>query len=81
MSEEQDPQQPSPESGGSKSKSKSKLREARERAITPQQSIWPLALAFAVAVLLIGFVIHPIVLGIGIVLVIASIIGWGRERR
>jgi hypothetical protein len=77
VSEEQDPQQSSSKAGGSKAKS----REARERAITPQQSIWPLALACAVAILLIGFVIHPIVLGIGILLVIASIIGWGLERR
>jgi len=81
VSEEQDLQQSPSKAGSSKSKSKAKAREAREQAISPQQSIWPFALAFAVVVLLIGFVIHPIVLGIGILLVIASIIGWGLERR
>ena len=86
MSEEQDqnqvsgqPQQTPAKAGGSKSKSKSK--EAQERAISPQQSVWPFALAFALAVLLIGFIMHPIVLGLGVVLVVAAIIGWGLERR
>ena len=86
MSEEQDqnqvsgqPQLTPAKAGGSKSKSKSK--EAQEQAISPQQSVWPFALAFALAVLLIGFIMHPIVLGLGVVLVVAAIIGWGLERR
>ena len=86
VSEEQDqsqasgqPQQTPAKAGGSKSKSKS--REAREQAISPQQSVWPFVLAIALVVLLIGFIIHPIVLGIGVVLVAAAIIGWGLERR
>ena len=86
MSEEQDqsrvsgqPQHTPAKAAGSKSKSKSK--EAREQAISPQQSIWPFVLAIALVVLLLGFIIHPIVLGIGVVLVAAAIIGWGLERR
>jgi len=86
VSEEQDqsqvsgqPQQTPAKAGGSKSKSKSK--EAREQAISPQQSVWPFVLAIALVVLLIGFIIHPIVLVIGVVLVAAAIIGWGLERR
>jgi len=86
VSEEQDqsqvsgqPQRTPAKAGGSKSKSKS--REAREQAISPQQSVWPFVLAIALVVLLIGFIIHPIVLGIGVVLVAAAIIGWGLERR
>jgi Cytochrome c oxidase subunit IV len=79
VSEAQEPQLPLTKTGGSKSKAKS--REAHEQAITPKQSIWPFALACAVAVLLIGFVIHPIVFGIGVLLVIGAIIGWGLERR
>lgn len=88
MSEEQDqnqvsgqPQQTPAKAGGSKSKSKSKSKEAQEQAISPQQSVWPFALAFALVVLLIGFIMHPIVLGIGVVLVAVAIIGWGLERR
>jgi hypothetical protein len=86
VSEEQDqsqvsgqPQHTPAKAAGSKSKSKSK--EAREQAISPQQSAWPFVLACALVVLLLGFIIHPIVLGIGVVLVVAAIIGWGLERR
>ncbi len=86
VSEEQDqsqvsgqPQQTPAKAAGSRSKAKAK--EAREQAISPQQSVWPFILASALVVLLIGFIIHPIVLGIGVVLVVAAIIGWGLERR
>ncbi len=61
--------------------SRSKARVAREQAIAPQQSIWPFALACALGVLLIGFIIHPIILAIGLLLVAIAIIGWGLERR
>ena len=47
----------------------------------PRPSLWPFALAVSVAIMLGGFVINPIVLGIGVILVIASIIGWNLERR
>jgi CDP-diglyceride synthetase len=86
VSEEQDQSQVSGQAqqipakaAGSRSKSKSK--EAREQAISPKQSVWPFVLACALVVLLLGFIIHPIVLGIGVVLVAAAIIGWGLERR
>ncbi len=49
--------------------------------LVPRASIWPFALAIAIVVLCIGLVLNPIVLGIGAVLVIVAIIGWGVERR
>lgn len=52
-----------------------------EQAIGPHKSVWPFALAVALLVLLIGLMIHPIVLGIGALLTIAAIIGWGFEKR
>ena len=44
-------------------------------------SYWPLALALALLIALIGVITHPLVLGIGLVLAAAAIIGWGLERR
>ncbi len=72
--------QPTSEKAG---RSKAKAKEAREQVLASHrsQSIWPFALALAVIVLLVGFIVHPIVLGIGVVLVAAAIIGWGLERR
>jgi len=84
VSEEQDQSQVSGQPQRTPAKavgSRSKSREAREKAISPQQSVWPFVLACALVVLLLGFIIHPIVLGIGVVLVVAAIIGWGLERR
>ncbi len=56
-------------------------KAAREQAISPHQSVWPFALAFALLVLLMGFITHPVILGVGVVLVIVAVIGWGFERR
>ncbi len=52
-----------------------------EEAISPHPSIWPLGLALALVVLLIGSVTQPLILGLGALLVAAAIIGWGLERR
>ena len=57
------------------------LKTAREQAISPHQSVWPFALALALMVLLMGFITQPVILGVGVVLVIAAVIGWGFERR
>jgi CDP-diglyceride synthetase len=54
---------------------------AREQAISPHQSVWPFALALALMVVLMGFITQPVILGVGVVLVIAAVIGWGFERR
>jgi len=56
-------------------------KTAREQAISPRQSVWPFALAFALLVLLMGFITQPVILGVGVVLVIVAVIGWGLERR
>lgn len=48
---------------------------------TSRPSYWPLCLAFSLAVVLAGAISSLIVLGIGVLLVVVSIIGWGLERR
>ena len=53
----------------------------QEEAIKPHLSVWPFTLAVALMVLLMGFITQPIILGIGVVLVIVAVIGWGVERR
>jgi len=68
-----------PEEQDQRQKPSSKENIATE-AISPHQSYWPFALAVAIIVLIVGVVTHPIVMGIGVVLVAASIIGWGLER-
>lgn len=52
-----------------------------EEAISPHPSIWPLALALALVVLLIGSVTQAWLMGLGALLVVIAIIGWGLERR
>ncbi|MDQ2888027.1 MAG: cytochrome c oxidase subunit 4 [Chloroflexota bacterium] len=58
-----------------------RTRLVTEEELMPRPSLWPFALAVSVAIMLGGFVINPIVLGIGVILIIASIIGWNLERR
>ncbi|HEV7236164.1 MAG TPA: cytochrome c oxidase subunit 4 [Ktedonobacteraceae bacterium] len=53
----------------------------QEQTFHSYSSYWPIALAFALLIALIGVLVHPIVLGIGIVLAAAAVIGWGLERR
>jgi len=50
-------------------------------ALKPHPSVWPFALAVSLMVLLIGFITYPVLCGIGIVLTIACVIGWGVERQ
>ena len=49
------------------------------QALHAKKSYWPFALSFAVLVMMVGVVTHPIVLGIGVALAIVAIIGWGLE--
>jgi hypothetical protein len=49
--------------------------------ISPKPSYWPLALTVSLSVLLMGILIHPIMIGVGVLLAIASIMGWMLERR
>jgi hypothetical protein len=58
-----------------------KVRQVTEAELMPRPSIWPLLLAFSIAVMLGGFAFNLIILGVGVIMVIASIIGWSLERR
>jgi hypothetical protein len=53
----------------------------QEQALSRQRSIWPFGLAVALIILLVGLITNPVVLGIGVVLTVAAIVGWGLERR
>jgi hypothetical protein len=65
-----------------KKRGKKKLEPVDEKSIrTPRPSYWPLFLAFSLAVVLAGAISSLIVLGIGVLLVVVSIVGWGLERR
>ena len=50
------------------------------QAVEARKSYWPFLLAVAILIAMVGVVTHPIVLGIGAVLAIAAIIGWGLEH-
>ena len=60
--------------------------EALQKVIDAKKSYWPFALAVSVSIALFGVVMLPYIIGtiiicIGTALTIASIIGWGLERR
>lgn len=65
------------------SKAAKAAKAAREQAFAVHSyaSYWPIALAVAMLIVFIGIIIHPIVLGVGVVLTAAAMIGWGLERR
>src|SRR6266487_1800879 len=58
-----------------------RMRQVTEEDLMPRPSPWPFALAISVSIMLGGFAINPIILGVGVILVIVSIIGWNLERR
>jgi hypothetical protein len=62
-------------------KRKRKMEPVSEEEIMPHPSYWPLALAIAVVIMLLGAIAQPIVMVVGVILVIGSIIGWSVERR
>ena len=81
-----DQEAPEPVEAEAPIRRRGKKRVKRTRLVTevelmPRPSLWPFALALSVAIMLGGFAINPIILGIGVILVIASIIGWNLERR
>lgn len=57
------------------------VKALRKQDFHSYSSYWPLALALAMIIALVGVMTSPIVLGIGVVLIAAAIIGWGLERR
>jgi hypothetical protein len=58
-----------------------KVRQVTEEELMPRPSLWPLALAISIAVALGGFAFNLILLGVGVIMVIVSVIGWSLERR
>ncbi len=78
MSEEQNQS----ETGVKKNLSKPTAKATQEQALGPQKSYWPLGLALALIILLLGIITNLIFLvGIGVVLTVAAVIGWGLEQR
>jgi ABC-type proline/glycine betaine transport system permease subunit len=61
--------------------SKRAQEQAQVMALKPATSIWPIALALSLFIMLLGIMTYPIIIGIGAVMTIAAIIGWGVERR
>ncbi len=66
-------------SGKKRSRKKGRLVNAEE--VIPRPSIWPIVLAAAVIVMLVGIMLHPLVIALGVVLVIAAVAGWALERQ
>jgi hypothetical protein len=69
--------------GTGKKRRKRRFRErlVYESEISPKPSIWPLALAFAVAITLFGLIYNVYFLVIGVVLVFVCITGWVLEHQ
>ena len=78
VSEDQTPEQPEPIKERPTKRVKAAPPPPPEQAF---RSYWPFALAVAIMVMLVGLLIHPVILAIGVVLAAAAIIGWGLERR
>jgi len=45
----------------------------------PQPSIWPLALAMSVVVALVGMLVNPLMVVVGLLLSLACAVAWGVE--
>jgi len=75
-----DSQEEAPE--GTKKRVRKKAPKLTEADVQPPKpSIWPLALALAIAIMMAGSSYNAIFLGIGGVLVLTCVIGWAMERR
>lgn len=61
-------------------KRKKKAEQVDVQKLAPRHSYWPIALAFSLIVAFIGLADSPIVLGIGVLMIIVSVVGWGLER-
>jgi cobalamin biosynthesis Mg chelatase CobN len=65
-----------------KKRAKKKAEEPfDEKAASPRPSYWPIVLAFSLCVMSLGVAWHPVMMGIGVVMVITSLIAWSLERR
>ncbi len=52
-----------------------------QKPLSSYRSYWPLALAIALCIVLVGIIVNTVILGIGIVLTIVAVIAWSLERR
>ncbi len=68
-------------SGKKRKKRRFRERLVYESEISPKPSIWPIALAFAISLLLFGLIYNVYFLVIGTVLVIVCVMGWVLERQ
>jgi len=68
-------------SGKKRKKRKFRERLVYESEISPHPSVWPIALAFSVALLLFGLIYNVYFLVAGVILVIVCIMGWVLERQ
>ena len=71
----------SEETATPRKKRKKKAEQVDVQQISPRPSYWPIALAFSLIVMFLGLAYHPVILGIGALMIIISVIGWGLERR
>jgi hypothetical protein len=65
--------------GKRRTRARGRLVNAEE--VMPKPSLWPLALAFSIAVMLFSVLTGPVVAVIGAILLVASALGWILERR
>jgi hypothetical protein len=63
-----------------KKRARKKTEQVDVQKILPRHSYWPIALAFSLCLAFVGLAYSPIVLGLGVLLMIISVIGWGLER-
>jgi hypothetical protein len=62
-------------------RAKALAEQAQVKASKPATSIWPIALAISLFIMLLGIMTYPIIIGIGAIMTIAAVIGLGIERR
>ncbi|GAC1377914.1 MAG: hypothetical protein NVSMB33_00680 [Ktedonobacteraceae bacterium] len=56
-------------------------KQVQAQTFSTNTSLWPFALAVALIIALVGVIANPILLGVGLLLSAATIIGWGLEKR
>lgn len=64
-----------------KKRARKRGRWVSAEEVMPRPSYWPIALAFALIVLLLGVMLHPLVIVFGALLTLGTLVGWIFERR
>lgn len=64
-----------------KKRARKRGRWVSAEEVMPRPSYWPIALAFALIVLLLGVMLHPLVIALGTLLTLGALVGWIFERR